>query len=95
MLIPISIDMGAQGFLKKLQKAVDMVQKTVKEVQKTDEGVTNVEEGNQHNAGEKEQALVFEIPSEYASVPKSNLEDRGRPLSLAKTCRKREKVIRL
>lgn len=41
--------MGAQGFLKKLQKAVDKVQKTVKEVQKTDEGVTNAtskEEGN-------------------------------------------------
>lgn len=49
MLIPVSIDMGAQGFLKKLQKAVDKVQKTVKEVQKTDEGVTNAtskEEGN-------------------------------------------------
>ena len=76
MLIPVSIDMGAQGFLKKLQKAVDKVQKTVKEVQKTDEGVTNAtskEEGNQHNTGEKEQTLVLEIPAEYASLPKSNL----------------------
>lgn len=79
MLIPVSMDMGAQGFLKKLQKAVDKVQNTINEVQNTIDGTTNAVNQddqdviNQQNTGETGHTQAVKISSEYASLPKSNL----------------------
>lgn len=71
MLLAVSADMDAQGFLNKLKKAVDKVQNTIDNV---NQALTIQEEGTGAMATDQTEGVqAVEVPSKYSSLPKSNL----------------------